>query len=133
MYFELEFQPKIKITKFGTKILLNGYLGWNFRKLVSYLKSIFCNLLTCNVSFKNKKILNFELYLGIFGLKFNKNYYQIFNQYSRICETIEFHKKKKLRTENPLFAFSAGIFMNYCHICNQHPPFCLIQNFVQTL
>ena len=34
-------------------------------------------------------------YLGIFGLQFNKDYYQIFNQHPRICETINFHPKRK--------------------------------------
>ena len=34
-------------------------------------------------------------YLGIFGVQVKKNYYQILNQYSRICETIKFHPKQK--------------------------------------
>ena len=33
--------------------------------------------------------------LGILGLQFNKNYYQIFNQHSRICENIRFYPKRK--------------------------------------
>ena len=64
--------------------------------------------------------------------KFNKNYYQIFNQYSRICETIKFHpkhKKNKLSTKNALLYLSTGIFRNYCHICNQCTPICLIAKF----
>ena len=32
-------------------------------------------------------------YLGVFGLEFNKNYYQTFNQHPVICETINFHPK----------------------------------------
>ena len=32
---------------------------------------------------------------GIFGLQLNKNYYQNFNQHTRICETIKFHRKQK--------------------------------------
>ena len=32
-------------------------------------------------------------YLAIFGLQFNRNYYQIFNKHSRICETIKVHTK----------------------------------------
>ena len=32
--------------------------------------------------------------LSIFGLQFNKNYYQIFNQYSQICN-IKFHLKQQ--------------------------------------
>ena len=34
-------------------------------------------------------------YLGIFGMEFNKSYYQIFNHYSRICETTKFQSKQK--------------------------------------
>ena len=34
-------------------------------------------------------------YLGIFGLQFNKNYYQVFNQRTRIRKTIKFHPKRK--------------------------------------
>ena len=72
-------------------------------------------------------------YLGIFWLQFNKNYYQIFNQYSRICETIKFHPKQnknKLRTKNALLGLSAGMFKNYCHICNQRPPIYLNEKFL---
>ena len=71
---------------------------------MSYLKSASSNLLTCNVSSKNKKTLNLGLkipYLGIFGLQFNKNYYQTFNQYSRICETIKFHRKQTNKNLGP--------------------------------
>ena len=32
-------------------------------------------------------------YLVVFGLEFNKNYYQTFNQHPVICETINFHPK----------------------------------------
>ena len=84
-----------------------------------YLKSTSSNSLACNVLLKNKKTLNFAPkipYLGIFGLQFNKNYYQIFNQYSRICETIKFHpkrtkkEKEKLRTKNALLGLWARMF-----------------------
>ena len=34
-------------------------------------------------------------HLGIFGLQLNKNYYQIFDQHPRICETINFHSKQQ--------------------------------------
>ena len=71
---------------------------------MSYLKLASSNLLTCNVSSKNKKTLNLGPkipYLGIFGLQFNKNYYQIFNQYSRICETIKFHPKQQKNNLGP--------------------------------
>ena len=71
-------------------------------------------------------------YLGIFGLQFNKNYYQTFNQYTRICETIKFHpkqKKNKFGTKNALFGSLAGMLKNYCHIFNQRPPNRLIAKF----
>ena len=62
------------------------------------MKSASSNLLTCKVSSKNKKKINLGPkipYLGIFGLQFNKNYYQIFNQHIRMYETIKFHPKRK--------------------------------------
>ena len=81
-----------------------GVLDWNFKKLMSYLKSASSNLLTWNLLSKNKKTLNLGPkipYLSNFGLQFGKSYYQIFNQYSRICGSINFHpKQKKLRTKN---------------------------------
>ena len=64
---------------------------------MSYLKSASSNLLTCKVLSKNKKTLNLGPkipYLSIFGLQFNKIYYQIFNQYSQICN-IKFHLKQQ--------------------------------------
>ena len=79
-------------------------MGWNFKKLMSNFKSASSNLLKCYVSSKNKKVLNLgpEIpYLGIFGLQFNKNYYQIFNQHTRICETIKFHPKRKKKNLGP--------------------------------
>ena len=65
---------------------------------MSYLKSASLNLLTCNLSFKSKKVLNLGpkiLYLGSFGLQFNKDYYQIFNQHLRICETKTFRPEQQ--------------------------------------
>ena len=73
-------------------------LNWNYKKLMSDLKSASSNLLTCKVSSKNNRFLNLGPkipYLGIFGMQFNKNYYQIFNQHTQICETIKFHLKRK--------------------------------------
>ena len=34
-------------------------------------------------------------YIGIFGLQFSKNSHQIFNQDTRICETIKFYPERK--------------------------------------
>ena len=62
-------------------------LGWNFKKLMLYLKSTFPNLLTCKVSSKKKKTLN----LGPKFLFQN----QTFNQHPRIYETIKFNPKRK--------------------------------------
>ena len=62
------------------------------------------------VSSKNKKTLNLGPKLpclGIFGQQFNKNYYQIFNQYSRNCETTKFYpieNKNKLKIKNALLS-----------------------------
>ena len=55
-------------------------------------------------------------YLGIFGPQFNKKYYQIFNQYSQIYETIKFHPKqnktkKKLKTKNAECSKSIVMFV----------------------
>ena len=69
-------------------------------------------------------------YLGIFGVQFNKNYYQNFDQYSRICETTKFHpKQKKTQDQNPLLGLWVGMFKNYCQICNHRPPIYLIVKF----
>ena len=54
-----------------------GILGWNFKKLISYLKSTFSNLLTCKVSSKNKKNLN----LGPKFLFQNQTFKGTFNRY----------------------------------------------------
>ena len=96
-------------------------LRWNFKKIIPYLKPTFSNLLTCKVSSKNKKTLNL-------GPKFFFQY-QMFNQHPRICEIIKFHPKRKKITLGPktlYFGLWAGMLKIYCHICNQHPPICLI-------
>ena len=46
---------------------------------------------------EQKKTLNLGqkiLYISNFGVQFNKNYYQIFNQYSGIGETVKFYPKQ---------------------------------------
>ena len=67
------FVQKQKSLNPGPKLAQLGILGWNFKKIMQYLKSASSN----------------------FGLRFNKTYYQIFNQYPRICETINFDLKRK--------------------------------------
>ena len=49
-------------------------------------------------------------YLGIFGLQCNKGYYQIFNQHTRICETITFHAKREKINLRPKMLY-LGLFL----------------------
>ena len=85
------------------------------------LKSASSNLLACEVSSKKKKYLNLGPkipYLGIFGLQVNKKYYQIFNQHTRICETIKVSsktKKNKFATKNAswVFGWNAEKLLSY--------------------
>ena len=44
---------------------------------------------------ENSRLGSKTLCLGTFGLKFNKNYYQIFDQHPRICENIKLHPNQK--------------------------------------
>ena len=57
-------------------------------------------------------------YLVIFGLQFNKNYYHIFNQYSRIYETIKFHPKQKKINLGPKMLYwglwAICLIANFC-------------------
>ena len=123
--FALECRTKIVLFRYFWLELEKATVLWFF-----YISTIefFIN----KISSKNKKILNLGPkipYLGLFGLQF---YYQIFNQPTRICETIEVSsktKKKKLGTKNALFGSLAGMLKNYCNICNQSPPNCLAAKF----
>ena len=66
-----------------------------------------------------------------------KNYYQTFNQHTRICETIKLHPKqknnnketKKIGTKNTLFGSLPRMLKNFCHISNKCPPNCAIAKF----
>ena len=135
IFLNAKFQTKIKILKFGTKTALIGYFRLEFQKLMSSWKSVSSNLLTCKVSSKNKETLDLGpkiSYLGIFGLQFIKNYYQIFNQHPRICEKIKFHPKQKKIFLGPKMLYLGlwtRILENYCHICNQRPPIYLMAKF----
>ena len=94
------FRPKIKILKFGTKIALIGYFGLEFQKTSVVFEISILEFL------KMQSFIQKQKKLYIFGLQFNKSYYQIFNQHLRICETINFHpkqKKNKLGTKKTLF------------------------------
>ena len=90
------------------------------------LKSASSSLLASKV-YLGPKIL----YLGIFGLQFNKKFYQIFNQHTRIFETIKFHRKrkKKFGTKNALFGSLARMMKNYCHVSDKPSPNCVIAKF----
>ena len=102
------------------------------------MKSAYSNLVTFKVSSKNKKTLNLGPklpYLDIFGLQFNKENCQIFNQHPRICETINFHpkwKKINLGLKTLYLGLWPGMLKNY-YICNQRPPICLIGKFCATI
>ena len=64
---------KIKILKFGTKISLIMYFGLEFLKTNVVFEISISNLLTWNISSKNKKTLNLGAKipsLRVFGLKF---------------------------------------------------------------
>ena len=111
-----KFGPKIKIRKFGTKIVLTGYFGLESQKAnVEFEISIFEFVNKQSFIQKRKifKIGSKKLpYLGIFGLQFNKNYYQTLNQHIRICETIKFHPKRKKITLGPKM-LCLGLSMEY--------------------
>ena len=49
-------------------------------------------------------------HLGIFGLQFSKNHYQIFNQHTLLCETIKFHAKQKTKKKKREQNYPIGIF-----------------------
>ena len=75
-FFKQNFVQKKKSLNLGPKL---DILDWNFKKCQiwnQYLRSRIC-------------------YLGIFGLQFNKIYYQICNQHTRICETIKVSSKTR--------------------------------------
>ena len=101
---------------------------------MSYLKLASSSLLTCNLSSKNKKTLNLGSkvpYFGIFGLQFNKGYYQIFDQHP--CETINFNlkqKKNKLGTKKVQFG---SLRWNVVIFVSSAPKFLKLQSFVQKL
>ena len=120
-------------------------MGWNFRKLMPYLKSASSNLLICKISSKNKKKIKLVTKISILETfkTFNQTY-ETFNQHPRIWETINFHSKQKNRlgTKKALFALSskcviwvfwAAISKSHCHICNQHPRICLIASLGQKI
>ena len=109
IFLKTKFQPNIKIFEFLTKTVLTGYFQLDLQKSnIVFEISIFelVNIQSFIEKQKNFKLGPKKLYLGTFGLQFKKNYYQIFGQHPRICETIKFHPKQKkyiLGTKNSLF------------------------------
>ena len=54
---------------------------------------------------ENEKLGSTMSYLDTFGLQFNENYYQIFDQHPRICENVssKTNKKNIIWTKNAPF------------------------------
>ena len=80
-----KFQEIIKMPKFGTKSLMWVFWDRNFKKLLSYLKSVPSNLSNCKISWKNKhsliwdqKCLNLAPKMPYFGLELKKKNTVIF-------------------------------------------------------
>ena len=111
-----KFRPKIKILKFGTK----NCSYWVFWTAISKTNVVFeiSILEFVNIQSFTQK----QKSVGIFRLQFNKNYYQVLNQHPRICETINFHPKRKKIKLVPK-KLCLGL------VCNQRPPICLIPKF----
>ena len=119
----------------SSKFLKLSILGWNFKRLMSYLKSTSLNLLTCKVSSKTKdlQICGQRYIIQVF---FNYNLIKTIIKY--LISTLEFVKlkillqnarKDKLSTKNGLLNLWVEMFKNYCHICNQHHQIPLIASF----
>ena len=61
-------------------------------------------------------------------LQFNKDYYQIFNQHHRICETMNFYPKPEKVNLGPK-KLDLGIWTEMTHVCNKCRPISLIAKF----
>ena len=94
-FFQIKFCPKIKILKFGTKIVLIGYFGMDFQKLLNFSILEFVNMQSFIQKQRNFKLGTKNTLLRYFWTEIYKNYFQIFNQHNLICETIKFHPKRK--------------------------------------
>ena len=115
--------------KFGTKMRVCSFLGWDLKIILSYLKSVPWNLPNCKISWKNKNALFGYFWAGIWKRK----YCDIWNQRPWICLVARFSAKIKILkfgTKNAWFGyFWTGIWKQHCHIWNQHPWICLITKF----
>ena len=97
-FFQRKFCPKIKIFKFGTKIVLIEYFELGFQKTNFEFEITILEFFNMQSFIQKQKDSNLGPkipYIGIFGLQFSKNYHQIFNQDTRICETIKFYPERK--------------------------------------
>ena len=97
-FFQTKFCSKIKILRFGTKIVLIGYFRLTFQKTNVEFEISILKFVNIQSFVQKQKKLNWRPkipYLGIFGLQVSKNNYQIFNQHTLLCETIKFHAKRK--------------------------------------
>ena len=79
-------------------MVLIGYFPIDLQKSnaifeISILK--FVNMQSFIQKQENFKFQSKILHLDTFGLQFNKNYYQIFDQHPLVCENTKFHPKQK--------------------------------------
>ena len=102
------------------KCLIWVFLGWNLKKTVVIFEIL-------------QKCLNLGPKMrdsGNFGLQFEKNYCQIWNQHPRICLIAKYHeivRMPKFGIKSTKFGyFGARILKNDCHIWNQHLQIFLI-------
>ena len=118
--YSLNLVPKMRVCSF---------LGWDFKIILSYLKSVSWNLSNCKISWKNKNALFGYFWAGIWKRK----YCDIWKQRPWICLVARFSAKIKILkfgTKNTWFGyFWTGIWKQHCHIWNQHPWICLITKF----
>ena len=100
--------------EFEKKFLTAKVITLEFAKMVSFMQK------KKNVKFGTKIAL-----FGYFWATILKNYFYIWNQHPRICQTLRFRVKIKMLkfgTKNTQFwCFETGIFKHYCRIWNEHP------------
>ena len=112
------------------------FLGQNFQKLFSYLKSANSNLPKCKILWKKQKIVNLEPKMPYFGYSWArilKSYCRIFYQQPQIFQITQFCEKTKMPifgTKKILLGYSwARILKAYCRILNQQPKICQTGKF----
>ena len=110
-------------------------LGQEFKKTMSYLKSIPSNLPNCEISWKNKnaQILDQKCLIWVFLGWNSKTILSYLKSAPSSLSNCEISGKKpkivKFGTKNVLFGyFCARIWKQYCQIWNQLSRICLIAN-----